>query len=79
MIGFAASSLDTSLFVFCSGTDLAYLLLYIDDIVLTASATVLLDHLIRCLHTEFAMTDLGSLHHFLGITVTWSPHDLFLS
>jgi hypothetical protein len=31
------------------------------------------------LASEFAMTDLGDLHHFLGISVTRSPNDLFLS
>ena len=29
------------------------------------------------LHSEFAMTDLGDLHHFPGIAVTRSPEDLF--
>ena len=31
------------------------------------------------LHSEFAMTDLGDLHHFLGISVTRSLEGLFLS
>jgi hypothetical protein len=31
------------------------------------------------LSSEFAMTDLGDLHHFLGISVTRSPDGLFLS
>jgi hypothetical protein len=31
------------------------------------------------LSSEFAMTDLGDLHHFLGIAVTRSTDDLFLS
>nr|GFA36148.1 ribonuclease H-like domain-containing protein [Tanacetum cinerariifolium] len=43
------------------GTDTAYLLLYVDDIVLTASSESLLQQIIRSLHQEFAMTDLGSL------------------
>ena len=50
-----------------------------DDIVLTASSTNLLHDIIGCLHTEFAMTDLGALHHFLGISVTRSLDGLFLS
>nr|GEX71984.1 ribonuclease H-like domain-containing protein [Tanacetum cinerariifolium] len=43
------------------GTDTAYLLLYIDDIVLTASFEILLQRLITSLHQEFFMTDLGAL------------------
>jgi len=46
---------------------------------LTASSTDLLHHIIQRLHSEFAMTDLGDLHHFLGISVTRSPDGLFLS
>ncbi|GKA00213.1 ribonuclease H-like domain-containing protein [Tanacetum coccineum] len=61
------------------GTDTAYLLLYVDDIVLTASFEILLQQIIRSLHQEFAMTDLGSLNYFLGISVTRDPLGLFLS
>ncbi|KAI3725994.1 hypothetical protein L1987_65791 [Smallanthus sonchifolius] len=56
----------------------AYLLLYVDDIVITASSTALLQDIIRTLSREFAMTDLGSLHHFLGIKVTCTTTGLFL-
>ncbi|GJU92197.1 ribonuclease H-like domain-containing protein [Tanacetum coccineum] len=52
------------------GTDTAYLLLYVDDIVLTASSESLLQQIISLLHQEFAMTDLGPLNYFLGIYVT---------
>jgi len=70
---------DTSLFVYKDGASTTYLLLYVDDIVLTASSTDLLHSIIGRLHTEFAMTDLGDLHHFLGISVTCSSDGLFLS
>ncbi|GKB05686.1 ribonuclease H-like domain-containing protein [Tanacetum coccineum] len=48
------------------GSDIAYLLLYVDDIILTASSTALLQRIITVLHGEFAMTDLGSLNYFLA-------------
>nr|GFA98980.1 hypothetical protein [Tanacetum cinerariifolium] len=51
-------------------TDTAYLLLYVNDIVITASSELLLQHIIASLHHEFPMTDLGSLNYFLGIYVT---------
>ncbi|GJS98683.1 ribonuclease H-like domain-containing protein [Tanacetum coccineum] len=41
------------------GADTAYLLLYVDDIVLTASSSDLLQQIITSLHAEFSMTDLG--------------------
>jgi transposase InsO family protein len=78
-LGFVASTSDTSLFIFREGTSLAYLLLYVDDIVLTASSSALLQRIMTRLSSEFAMTDLGDLHHFLGIAVTRSSDGLFLS
>jgi len=57
---------DTSLFIYHRGTETAYLLLYVDDIVLTASSESLLRRIITSLQQEFAMKDLGALHHFLG-------------
>ena len=78
-LGFVASVTNTSLFVYKEGGHIAYLLLYVDDIVLTASSTALLHRITERLHSEFAMTDLGDLHHFLGISVTRSTDGLFLS
>jgi hypothetical protein len=54
----------TSLFVFRCGIDTVYLLLYVDDIVLTTSSTSLLQHTISALKREFIMKYLGPLHHF---------------
>ncbi|XP_074283909.1 uncharacterized protein LOC141608456 [Silene latifolia] len=77
--GFRSSICDSSLFIYHSGSDIAYLLLYVDDIILTASSTTLLRHIIHSLSQEFAMTDLGVLNHFLGISVTCTGKGLFLS
>jgi hypothetical protein len=57
---------------------MVYLLLYVDDIILTASSTELLGRTISALQWEFAMKDLGPLYHFHGITVEWRPDRLFL-
>ncbi|GJZ21321.1 ribonuclease H-like domain-containing protein [Tanacetum coccineum] len=46
------SKTDASLFVFHRGSDIAYLLLYMDDIVPTASSTALLQRIITVLHEE---------------------------
>ncbi|GKD01598.1 ribonuclease H-like domain-containing protein [Tanacetum coccineum] len=62
-----------------TGMDTAYLLLYVDDIVLTASFETLLQQLIRSLLQEFPMTDLDSLNYFLGISVTRDSTGMFLS
>ncbi|GKC35876.1 ribonuclease H-like domain-containing protein [Tanacetum coccineum] len=44
-----------------------------------ASSQVLLQQIISSLHTEFAMTDLGSLNYFLGISVIRDSSGMFLS
>ncbi|GKD02131.1 ribonuclease H-like domain-containing protein [Tanacetum coccineum] len=49
---------------------MAYLLFYVDGIILIASSTLLLQRIISSLHAEFAMTDLGPLNYFLGISAT---------
>ncbi|GJZ00644.1 ribonuclease H-like domain-containing protein [Tanacetum coccineum] len=61
------------------GPNIAYLLLYVDDIVLTASSKSLLQQIIGSLHQEFTMTDLGPLNYFMGISVTRDSSGLFLS
>ncbi|GJV93964.1 ribonuclease H-like domain-containing protein [Tanacetum coccineum] len=77
--GFYHSRCDSSLFIYRQGSQVAYLLLYVDDIILTASSTTLLQHLIDSLHREFDMTDLGALNYFLGISVVRHSTGLFLS
>jgi hypothetical protein len=78
-LGFIEVKSDISLFIFCRGSDTVYLLLYVDDIILTASSTELLRHTIFALQREFTMNDLGPLHHFLGITIERHPDGLFLN
>ncbi|GJZ23081.1 ribonuclease H-like domain-containing protein [Tanacetum coccineum] len=78
-IGFQHSKTDTSLFIFDRGSNIEYLLLYLDDIILTASSTLLLQRIIVMLHGEFAMTDLGSLNYFFVISAQRSASGMFFS
>ncbi|WVZ95211.1 hypothetical protein U9M48_041005, partial [Paspalum notatum var. saurae] len=77
-LGFTEAKSDTSLFVYRHGDETAYLLLYVHDIVLTASSQHLLQQIITSLQQEFAMKDLGVLHHLLGVTVEPHPSGLLL-
>ncbi|GJR90219.1 ribonuclease H-like domain-containing protein [Tanacetum coccineum] len=77
--GFSPSRCDSSLFIYTQGSQVAYLLIYVDDIILTASSPVLLQQIVDSLHKEFDMTDLGALNYFLGISVVRHPTGLFLS
>ncbi|GJY24981.1 ribonuclease H-like domain-containing protein [Tanacetum coccineum] len=77
--GFSPSRCDSSLFIYTQGSQVAYLLIYVDDIILTASSPVLLQQIVDSLHKEFDMTDLGALNYFLGISAVRHPTGLFLS
>ncbi|GJU50218.1 ribonuclease H-like domain-containing protein [Tanacetum coccineum] len=63
---------------FSHGFDVAYLLIYVVNHNY-ASSTALLQRIITLLHSEFAMTDLGSLNYFLGVFAQRSKFGLFLS
>jgi hypothetical protein len=78
-LGFSEAKSDTSLFIYRHGNDTVYLLLYVDDIVLTASSPQLLQRVITALKQEFSMKDLGPLHYFLGVAVQRHKDTLFLS
>lgn len=73
------SRCDNSLFVLGHGSTMAYLLLYVDDIIITASSSALLEKIISALGSAFELTDLGKLHHFLGIAVTYNTDGILLS
>ncbi|GJV67228.1 ribonuclease H-like domain-containing protein [Tanacetum coccineum] len=77
--GFYHSRCDSSLFIYRQGSQVAYLLIYVYDIILTASCPALLQQIIGSLNNEFDMTDLGALNYFLGISADRTPTGLFLS
>ncbi|GKB64678.1 ribonuclease H-like domain-containing protein [Tanacetum coccineum] len=77
-VGFTLS-LVTPLYYLPDWVITTFLLLYVDDIVLTASSDRLLHQIIASLHREFSMTDLDALNYFLGISVTRDSSGMFLS
>ncbi|GJZ04736.1 ribonuclease H-like domain-containing protein [Tanacetum coccineum] len=79
MVSFVVCMCDSSLFIYRQGSQVAYLLIYVDDIILTASCPALLQQIIGSLNNEFDMTDFGELNYFLGISTDRTPTGLFLS
>ncbi|TQE01264.1 hypothetical protein C1H46_013171 [Malus baccata] len=78
-LGFKASLADPSLFVQHTSLGTVVLLLYVDDIILTGSSSQLIDGVIQALAKEFDLKDLGQLHYFLGLQITYQPQGLFVS
>ena len=70
--------MDT-LFVFTRKDDLIYLLLYVDDIILTRNNPALINGFISQLHSEFAVNDLGPQNYFLRLEVSYIPDGFFHS
>ena len=77
--GFRCNHANPSFFAYQQKVGTLYLLVYVDDIVLTSSNPRLLKDFIARLSNEIAMKDLGDLHYFLGIEVHHTPQGLFLS
>jgi hypothetical protein len=77
-LDFVETKADISLFNYRHRSCTMYLLLYVDGIVLIASSSALLHWIITALQHEFAMKDLGPLHHFLGIIVELCSEALLL-
>ncbi|XP_022023493.1 uncharacterized mitochondrial protein AtMg00810-like [Helianthus annuus] len=78
-MGFIQSKNDNSLFILHHQQHTAYLLLFVDDILLVTSSVQLRQQLMASLSSEFAVKDLGPLSYFLGITVTRHKDSMFLS
>ncbi|KAM2656151.1 hypothetical protein EV1_011694 [Malus domestica] len=78
-LGFKSSFADLSLFVKHNAAGTVVLLLYVDDIILTGSSSLLIDDVIVELTKEFEMNDLGQLNYFLGLQVTYHSGGLFVS
>ena len=76
-IEFTASRVDSTLFFYHSPHGVIYLLLYVDDMVITRSNFSMLSSLIDRLAKEFSMKDLSDLHYFLGIEVVRNDKGLF--
>jgi len=77
-MGFSSSKSDISLFTHFTPTDTIFLLVYVDDIIITGSSKPLVQDFIHNLNITFGLKDLVPLHYFLGIEVTWLPDNTFI-
>jgi hypothetical protein len=78
-LGFHGSKADTSLFIHGHGASTIFILIYVDDILVTSPSVTLIDGLISKLQCDFPIKDLGSINYFLGVEVLHDPYGIFLS
>ncbi|KAF5470568.1 hypothetical protein F2P56_011072 [Juglans regia] len=73
-----SSQVDPSLFTYHQDTVHAFLLVYVDDILVTSNDRSFVASLISKLQLDFVMKDLGQLSYFLGIEATCDSSSLHL-
>lgn len=78
-LGFTGSKTDPSLFIYKSAGTILYMLVYVDDIILTGNRSAAIDIVVEQLSSTFALQDMGALSYFLGIEVKSTGPDLLLS
>ncbi|KAG8501032.1 hypothetical protein CXB51_003112 [Gossypium anomalum] len=76
---FSLAKSDGSLFVKKTTTIIIYVLVYVDDIIITGNHQASIDQFVTSLDTQFSLKDLGPLSYFLGIEVSSTSTGLFLS
>nr|KYP64927.1 Retrovirus-related Pol polyprotein from transposon TNT 1-94 [Cajanus cajan] len=67
--GFKANKCDPSLFTYHVQSNIVYLLVYVDDIIITGNSSQFTQQLIDQLNSIFSLKQLGKLDYFLGIEV----------
>ena len=76
--GFVNSVANTSLFIHTSGHNITYVLLYVDDIIVTRNNNVVVNKFFSSFVERFSIKDLSDLHSFLGIEVNQIAKGLHL-
>ncbi|XP_020691988.1 uncharacterized protein LOC110106423 [Dendrobium catenatum] len=69
-LGFSPGIADSSLFILTMGNSHLYLVIYVDDILLTGNDSTLITNVISQLNNKFNMKNLGMASSFLGITIS---------
>ena len=77
--GFVRSKNDYSLFIYKTDSHITILAVYVDDIMITGSDESHISAVKEFLDQAFSIKDLGLLHYFLGIEVTYMPDGIALS
>jgi hypothetical protein len=77
-LGFVGSLVDSFPFIFHSNNVVIFLLVYVDDILVTRNNKAAISSLIYALQQEFLLKDYGELTFFLGIEAARTPTQLHL-
>ena len=78
-LGFQNSKADSSLFIYCQNFVICYLLVYVDDLVITGNNLCFVSEIVAQLGNWFSLKDMGQLNFFLGMEIISTKYWLLLS
>ncbi|BBG99166.1 transposable element gene [Prunus dulcis] len=76
--GYKKSLSEPTLFIKARGEDILIVSIYVDDIVNTGSCKSMLEEFKEDMKIKYELTDLGLLHHFLGMGVIQTNSNIFI-
>ena len=79
LLTFGFLNSTAALFILCYIAVTIYLLVYVDDIIITSNNPLAIQHFITLLSARLSLKDLGPLTYFLGVEVLSHPLTLILS
>lgn len=68
-MGYKPTKSDSLLFIKINNSSTVYILIYVDDLIITRNEEEEVRKLTGYLHKQFSIKDLGSISYFLGIKV----------
>ncbi|CAM8979612.1 unnamed protein product [Rhodiola kirilowii] len=77
--GFRQSLFDYTLFILQENKHTTFLLVYVDDIVITGTSPAVITDVKQFLNAKFKLKDLGMLRYFLGLEVARGPKGIQLN
>lgn len=77
-MGCTNSMADTYVFIYIHGAHVVYILVYVDDIIVTGSSSSLVRGSIHVLASRFSLKEPTDISYFLGVEATRTPSGLHL-
>ncbi|KAJ9541670.1 hypothetical protein OSB04_028176 [Centaurea solstitialis] len=78
-VGYKKGTIDPTLFLKKSGSDLIIVQIYVDDIIFASTKPEMCQEFENTMKSQFKMSMMGELTFFLGLQVRQRPDDIFIS
>jgi len=68
-LDFYSSKVDPSMLVYQHNPQIVYILVYVDDIIITSTSAFLIQQIFHSLNSIFSLKQLCRLNYFLGVEI----------